>query len=218
MVIRGILWDMDGVLIDTTEAHFEAWRQIMAEQNMELDRQYFLGALGMNNVGAIEYLFRRPTNLHEVAAIGKRKEGLFRKILKGRINLLPGVQDWLGYFSANGFLQAVATSAPWENIDTLIDETGIRHYFQAIVSAYELPGKPDPYVFIEAAKQIGVTAAECLVIEDSTAGVEAARRGGMKCLAIETSNPAAKLTRADFILNRLSDQSPQMVIAKIEKQ
>jgi len=217
MIIRGILWDMDGVLIDTTEAHFEAWRQIMAEQNMELDRQYFLGALGMNNIGAIEYLFRRPTNLHEVDAIGKKKEGLFRKILKGRINLLPGVQEWLDYFRANGFLQAVATSAPWENIETLFDETGIRHYFQAIVSAYEMPGKPDPYVFLEAAKRIDVDVAECLVIEDSTAGVEAARRGGMKCLAVETSNPAGKLTQADFVLYRLSDQSPREVIAQIEK-
>ena len=211
MVIRGILWDMDGVLIDTTDAHFEAWRRIMAEHNMELDRQYFLGALGMNNVGAIKYLFRRPTNPQEVSAIGKKKEELFRKILEGRVHLLPGVQDWLDFFSTHGFPQAVATSAPLENIDVLFDETGIRRYFQAIVSAYEMPGKPDPYVFLEGAKRIDVKAAECLVIEDSVAGVEAARQGGMKCLAVETSNPAEKLTRADWVLNRLSDQKSATV-------
>lgn len=218
MVIRGILWDMDGVLLDTTDAHFESWRQIMAEQNMELDRQYFLGALGMNNIGAIEYLFRRPTQPQEVVEIGKKKEKLFRQILSGRVELLPGVQDWLDFFSANGFLQAVATSAPWENIDALFNETGIRHYFQAIVSAYEMPGKPDPYVFLEAAKRLGFSAAECLVIEDSVAGVEAARRGGMKCLAVETSNPADRLTGANWVLNRLSDEDPRLVLAQVEKQ
>lgn len=218
MAIRGILWDMDGVLIDTTDAHFEAWRQIMAKQNMELDRQYFLGALGMNNVGAIEYLFRRPVNQREVDAIGTMKEELFRKILRGRVNLLPGVQEWLEFFNTHDFLQAVATSAPWANIDTLFDETGIRHFFQAIVSAYDMPGKPDPYVFLEAAKKLGLKPEECMVIEDSVAGVEAARRGGMKCLAIETSNPADKLTRADLVLNRLSDQNPRLVISQIQKK
>ncbi|HWQ05185.1 MAG TPA: HAD-IA family hydrolase [Longilinea sp.] len=218
MAIRGILWDMDGVLIDTTEAHFESWRQVMAERNMELDHQYFLGALGMNNAGAIEYLFRRRTSPQEVAAIGREKEALFRKILKGRVHLLPGVQDWLDYFGANGFHQAVATSAPWENIDTLLDETSIRSHFQAIVSAYEMPGKPDPYVFLKAAKKIGINAVECLVIEDSVAGVEAANRAGMKCLAVETSNPAGKLNQANWVLNRLSDQSPEQFLAQIDKQ
>ena len=215
MNIRGILWDMDGVLIDTTDAHFESWRQIMAEQNMDLDRRHFLGALGMNNVGAIEYLFRRPAHPQEVIEIGQKKEKLFRQILSGRVELLPGVQDWLDFFSANGFLQAVATSAPWENIDALFNETGIRHYFQAIVSAYEMPGKPDPYVFLEAAKRLGFSAAECLVIEDSVAGVEAARRGGMKCLAVETSNPADRLTEANWVLKRLSDEDPRLVLAQV---
>lgn len=217
MTIRGILWDMDGVLIDTTDAHYEAWRRIAAEYDIQLERTYFLGALGMNNTGAIEYLLHRSPDPQECAGIGDRKENLFREILNGRIALLPGVLEWLEYFRAHGYAQAIGTSAPWENIDALMAETGIRPYFQAIVSAYELPGKPDPYVFLEAAHQLGIPPAESLVIEDSVIGIEAARRGGMRCLAVETSNPAEKLGRADWVLHRLSSQTPQRFLAQIEE-
>ncbi len=207
-MLRGILWDMDGVLIDTTDAHYEAWRSIAAGRGIQLERQDFLGVMGRNNIDTIEYLFHRPADPLEALEIGKQKEVMFRSLLRGRVHLLPGVLEWLMYFRSNGYAQAVATSAPWENIDALLAETNIRPYFQAIVSAYDLPGKPDPFVFLEAARQVGVTPAECLVIEDSLVGIEAARRGGMRCLAVETTHPAGKLTKADWILPRLSSQDP----------
>lgn len=216
MTLRGILWDMDGVLIDTTQAHFEAWRTIAAGYGIQLDRERFLGSMGMNNVGAIETLFGRPTNPQEVLEIGDKKEALFRQLLVGRVKLLPGVPEWLQAFQLLGYTQAVATSAPWENIEALIAETGIRPYFQAIVSAYERPGKPDPCVFLEAARQLGLPPQDCLVIEDSLVGVQAARRGGMNCLAVATSFPAEQLAGADWVLARLSSQNPREFIAHFD--
>jgi beta-phosphoglucomutase len=101
---------------------------------------------------------------------------------------------------AGGARQAIASSAPCENIDALVDELAIRPYFQEIVSGADMPGKPDPAVFLTAARAAGHTACACLVIEDSVAGVTAARRAGMKCLAVTTTNPASRLTQADWIL------------------
>jgi HAD superfamily hydrolase (TIGR01509 family) len=218
MTIHAILWDMDGVLIDTTDAHYEAWRAMAAERNIQLDRQRFLGCLGMNNVSAIEYIFGQPPSPQEVIEIGGRKEALFRKILGRQAKLLPGVQEWLSFFKLEGYPQAVATSAPWENIDALLAVTGIRDIFDTVISAYDKPGKPDPYVFLEASRKVGVAPADCLVIEDSLIGIEAARRGGMKCLAVATTYPIAKLEKADWVLHRLSSQRPQEFIRRANKK
>lgn len=217
MILRAVLWDMDGVLIDTTAAHFESWRTVVAECGIQLDRQTFLGLLGRNNIDTVQILMKRPITPREAETIGKKKEELFREMLRGNAKLLPGVLDWLACFRSRGYAQAVATSAPWENIDALMESTGIRPYFQAIVSAYELPGKPDPYVFQEAARQVGIPPAECLVIEDSKAGIEAAKRGGFHCLAVETTHPIEKLQQADWVLHRLSSQDPVDFIAQIGK-
>jgi beta-phosphoglucomutase-like phosphatase (HAD superfamily) len=84
-----------------------------------------------------------------------------------------------------------------------VDELGVRSYFTAVVSGAEMPGKPDPAVFLEAARRIGVPPENCLVIEDSVAGVQAALRGGMKCLAVTTTNPGALLKDAHLILDSL---------------
>lgn len=215
MTIRAILWDMDGVLVDTTDAHFEAWRTIAAQQKIRLDRERFLGCLGMNNQGAVEYIFGRPVSQPESIEIADRKEVLFRSLLVGRAKLLPGVLEWLAFFRNAGFAQAVATSAPWENIDALLSETVIRDSFQAVVSAYRMPGKPDPYVFLEAARQVGAAPAQSLVIEDSLIGIEAARRGGMKCLAVATTYPANRLRHADWVLERLSGMDPRQFVLQL---
>ncbi len=105
--------------------------------------------------------------------------------------------------------QAIASSAPSANIDLLVDELGIRNRFDAIVLGKELPGKPDPAVFLEAARRIGILPEKCIVIEDSVAGVEAAKRGGMKCIAVTTTTPTIGLSSADIVVDRLDSLYPE---------
>jgi beta-phosphoglucomutase-like phosphatase (HAD superfamily) len=102
-----------------------------------------------------------------------------------------------------GIPQAIGSSGPPANIKAIVDSVQIRNYFQALVSAAEMPGKPDPAVFLSAAGQIGAAPAGCLVIEDGLSGVEAAHRAGMKCIAVTTTNPATALVAADIIVDRL---------------
>jgi beta-phosphoglucomutase-like phosphatase (HAD superfamily) len=104
-----------------------------------------------------------------------------------------------------GVRQAIASSAPQENIDVLVDGLGLRQYFAAIVSGATLPGKPNPDVFLEAARQIGVPPSACVVVEDAIAGVQAARNAGMRCIAVTTTNRADKLAAADIVVDRLDE-------------
>jgi len=112
----------------------------------------------------------------------------------------------------------VASSGEMANIVTVIDALGIANYFDALVSGAFLPrSKPDPAIFVQAAGALGVPPARCLVIEDGTVGVEAARRAGMACLAVTTTHPREHLQGADLIVDSLCEISPQMLAALVER-
>ena len=205
---RGILWDMDGVLVDTGEFHYSAWRDVFREVDIPFDRERFRQTFGMNNLDMIMTLLGRQPEAGLVESIGERKESLFRQTISGKAVLLDGARDWLDWLQAHGAAQAIASSAPCENIDALIDELNIRGYFQEIVSGTDMPGKPDPMVFLTAARLLGLSPEACMVIEDSIAGVTAAKRAGMNCLAVTTTNPHEALHQADWILDGFSSHHP----------
>ncbi len=204
-LVKGILWDMDGVLVDTGEAHYISWSQTFEERGLSISREQFQATFGMNNAGILHLLLGESIEPELIVEIGDRKEALFRQAVKGRVRLLPGVREWLERLKARGIKQAIASSAPQANIDALVDEVGIRRYFEAIVSGAGLPGKPHPDVFLEAAKQLGLLPESCLVIEDAVPGVQAARNAGMRCIAVTTTNPAEALQSADVVVGDLND-------------
>jgi HAD superfamily hydrolase (TIGR01509 family) len=165
----------------------------------------FRKTFGMNNRLILTTIFEHDLTEKFIQRVSDHKEELFRQSIKGRAQLLPGVGEWLKFFADKGIKQAVASSAPQANIDALLDELGIRASFQAEAAGATLKGKPDPAVFLLAAKLLNVDPAHCLVIEDAVAGVEAAKRAGMRCIAVQTTNPAAKLARADVVVKDLSE-------------
>jgi HAD superfamily hydrolase (TIGR01509 family) len=211
---KAILWDMDGVLADTSPLHFATWEQVLTEQGIPFDRQKFHHIYGLKNHDLLPYLAGKPLDPQWIERIAAQKELAFRLALPGRLFPLPGVVDWLGRFQSWGCKQAVASSAPPENVETLVDELGIRKYFDALVTPGELPGKPDPAVFLLAASQLGASPQYCLVIEDSIPGIEASLRAKMRCIAVTTTNPPQALTRADIVvetLNQLTDDQVNLL-------
>jgi beta-phosphoglucomutase len=212
--IQAVLWDMDGVMVDTGQYHYQAWMEVLKNYPVTFDWDTFRTTFGMNNTTLITKLFGYDPGRETIAEIGNEKESLFRRIVHGRIGLLPGVQTWLDKLNSNGFPQAVASSAPQANIDLLLDELDVCHYFDAVVSAENMPGKPDPTVFLTAADYLNIPAPNCLVIEDSIAGVSAARSAGMKVIAITNTNPADVLVEADLILDILPE-NPITVIESL---
>jgi beta-phosphoglucomutase family hydrolase len=202
-----VLWDMDGVLVDTGDFHFIAWKKIFDELGLPFDREDFRKTFGMNNTGILEWMYGRKPAYEEISRISDKKEFLFRESIKGKAELLPGVLNWLRQFQAWGIKQAITSSAPPENIEVLVAELKIEDFFDAIVSGFDLPGKPNPDVFLKAANTLQVSPENCVVIEDAIAGVEGAKRAGMKCIAVTTTNPADRLAQADYIVEHLGKMS-----------
>jgi len=215
----GVLWDMDGVLVDTGECHYWSWSETLAEYGIAYSRELFQATFGMNNERALTTILGYKPEPELLSEISERKEQRFREAVRGLARPLPGVLAWLDNLKAAGFRQAIASSAPQANIDALVDELGLRAHFDAIVSGADLPGKPDPTLFLHVARMINVPPERCIVVEDAVAGVEAARQAGMKCIAVTTTNPAQALQAADIVVERL-DALPadafQRLLAKVE--
>jgi len=209
---QAVLWDMDGVIVDSYDGHFHAWQRTFNELGHDLTEDEFARTFGMNNRLILYTILNRTLPEDEFQAVSDRKEEYFRSSIRGSAQLLPGVADWLERFKTMGIKQAVASSAPQANIDAMLEELGIRGYFQAEAAGAAIRGKPDPAVFLMAAEMLGTPPHACLVIEDAIAGVEAARRGGMKCVAVLTTNSAEKLSAADLIVKDLADLTPQALV------
>jgi beta-phosphoglucomutase family hydrolase len=212
---HAVLWDMDGVLVDTGDFHFTAWKQTFEELGTAFDKEDFRATFGMNNAGILEWVYGRKPEPEEVSQVSEKKETLFRELIKGKAEPLPGVLDWLRQFQAWGIKQAITSSAPPKNIEVLVAELKIENFFDAIVSGFDLLGKPNPDVFLKAANAIQVRPENCIVIEDAIAGVEGAKRAGMKCIAVTTTNPASKLTQANYIVDRLGNMNKEDFLSLI---
>ena len=148
---HGVIWDMDGVLVDTGEFHYQSWRRVFADLETDFSRDQFLATFGMNNAGILEEILGYPPEFDFVEKVSDQKEGHFRRTVQGRVKPLPGVLEWLRQLKVMGINQAIASSAPQTNIDVLVDELQIRDFFEVLVSGYDMPGKPSPDVFLRAA-------------------------------------------------------------------
>lgn len=200
---RGVLWDMDGVLVNTGQLHYRSWLAVLNEYGIALTIDRFRTTFGMNNTGVLATLLGREPEPQLVMEVSRRKEEWFRQAARGQVETFPGVRTWLRRLQAEGYRQAIASSAPTENIDALVDELELRGYFAALVSGADLPGKPDPSTYLKAAQALGLPPGRCIVIEDASVGVQGARRAGMKCIAVATTHRPDELRAADIVVERL---------------
>jgi len=213
---QAVIWDMDGTLVDTAELHFRAWTVLCRDLGQPFTRADFAATFGQRNPDIIHQLFGREYTDQEVAELGERKEELYRAAARQGVSLLPGVRALLEGLHAAGFHQAIGSSAPRANLDLILGLPQTERFFDAVVSMEETQrGKPDPQVFLVAAAKLGVAPARCLVIEDAVAGVQAAKVGGMKCLAVRFGghHSAAALSEAgaDLVVGSLEQVSVQTV-------
>lgn len=200
-----VIWDMDGVLVDTAEFHWQAWSALWRDLDLTLDYGAFHATFGQRNPEIIATLLGSDLPPERVAALGKRKEELYRTAVAGRVRALPGVLELTAELAASRVPQAVASSAPLENITLILEELGIGSRFTAIVCDRDVTaGKPNPQVFLVAARRLGVPPDRCVVIEDAVAGVAAARSAGMASLAVANTNPPERLSAASRVVATLN--------------
>jgi beta-phosphoglucomutase len=201
---RAVIWDLDGTLINSVEHHWQAWREVMAQENFEFTYEQFTADFGKRNDEILRGYFGENITPEEIERIALAKETHYRDAVRTRgLELLPGARKWLERLRAAGRLQALGTSAPRGNIDAIFDALGIAEFFDAVMSSESVrQGKPAPDVFLAAAEKLGVEPAHCVVVEDAPAGVEAGRRAGMETVGVLTTH--AEL-QADLVVATLDD-------------
>jgi beta-phosphoglucomutase family hydrolase len=205
---KAVIFDLDGVLVDSSRLHFVAWQAWAREVGLEqrVAEAWFRKTFGLRNDAILATLFERPLPPEEVEAHAARKEELFRELARGRIRPLPGAKELIEALHRRGFRLALGTSTPPENVELVLRELELAEHFPArITSADVQRGKPDPEVFLRAAERLSVAPERCVVIEDAEAGVEAAHRAGMACIAVVTTRPSEALATADLIVRSLAD-------------
>ncbi len=206
-----VLWDMDGTLVDTGELHFHAWVRICKEYGKEYTQSDFTATFGKRNPEIINYLFEGKIKDSAADTLGYQKEEYYRsEARKSGISLLPGVENLLRGLHQSGALQAIGSSAPRGNLDLILELTGVGKYMKAMVGMEDTQrGKPDPQVFLIGAERLGVSPSRSIVVEDAVAGVEAAKAGGMKCVAVRFvahhSEEKLKEAGADRIVKSLEE-------------
>jgi HAD superfamily hydrolase (TIGR01509 family) len=212
---RAVLWDVDGTLIDSREYHWLSWHGALAAENFEITREQFELTFGRRNEEILGAYFP-DYDASEIARVGEVKEVAYRELVRaGGIELLPGVRGWLERLRAEGWLQALASSAPRLNLDAIVSALGLEHFFSAVASAEDVTeGKPSPRVFLAAASKLRVEPSACVVVEDAPAGTEAARRAGMRSIGILSSHGELN---ADIVVRTL-EELPEDAFDKLLKK
>jgi beta-phosphoglucomutase len=183
---RGVLWDLDGTLVDSGEFHFESWRAVMQPFGIDVTRERFAASFGQKNDRILREWLGAATAPEVVARVGNEKEAEYRRLARHHgLAALPGAREWVARLRAAGWRQAIASSAPRQNIDTMLELIDLTGAFDAVVAAEDVTvGKPDPQVFLVAAERLGVAPPRAVVVEDAAAGIEAARRAGMASIGV----------------------------------
>jgi beta-phosphoglucomutase len=210
------IWDLDGTMVDTAEMHFQAWAELCRELGRAFTRADFAATFGRRNPEIFQILFGDRFKDAEIEELGFRKEELYRGAARSGVELLPGARQLLEGLQAAGFRQAIGSSAPKANVDLIMSLTRTEQLFDAVSCAEDTQrGKPDPQVFLVAAQKLAVPPERCVVVEDAVAGVQAARAGGMKCIAVTFvgHHPADRLREAgaDLVVKTLEEVSVDAV-------
>lgn len=201
----GVIFDVDGVLVDSAAPHEESWKALAVELGRRITSAQFAATFGRQNRDIIPLLFGE-SDPNRIAALSERKEIIYRQLIRGRVPLVRGAVSLVRALHATGAGLAIGSSGPRENIDLVVHALDASDMFHAIVSAEDVTrGKPDPQVFLLAAERLGRASANCVVIEDAPVGVTAARRAGCKPVAVLMHHPESAFGEACRVYPTLSD-------------
>ena len=206
---RALVWDLDGVIVDSAEAHNRSWVAMAREFGVPYDPDKdFRAIFGRHNTDIITTLWG-ITDPEVIRRMANTKESYFRREAM-HLRPLPGVLELVKALRSAGWKQAIGSSAPLENVRILLEATGLTEYMDAIASGDDVTrGKPDPQVFLIAFQRLVVAPKHGLVIEDAPAGVQAAKRAGAACLAVTTTQRCETLEKAgaDLVVDSLREVS-----------
>jgi beta-phosphoglucomutase len=209
--LQAVIWDLDGVIIDSAEEHRKSWHRMAQSAGLSLTDEQFYATFGMRNDVIIPKLWgpMPPERMQELA---NRKEEYYREFVRNAATPLPGAIELLSALRNAGYCQALASSTPIKNIELVNEVLGLKRYLSTLVSGESVAhGKPAPDVFLKAAAELRIEPARCLVIEDAVAGVDAAHAGGMRCIAVAGERDLPGLRKADLMVKDLTEVTVERI-------
>jgi HAD superfamily hydrolase (TIGR01509 family) len=203
----GCIFDCDGVIVDSSALHIEAWKLLAGEEGLVFPEHLFKKSFGMKNEQIIPQLFGWTADMKEIKRLDQRKELLYRNLVGSRgASTFPGVEPFLNLLHDQRIPCVVGSSAPRANVTVALETLGFGMYFRAIISGEDAAlGKPDPQIFLAGARAMEMAPGQCVVFEDAHVGIAAARAGGMKVVAVANTFPRVSLQEADCVVDRLDE-------------
>jgi HAD superfamily hydrolase (TIGR01509 family) len=212
---------MDGVLVDSADAHRRAWQELGRETGVCFSDALFARTFGQRNENIIP-VWLGEASPARVAKLGDRKEVLYRELVRqGAVLVYPGVGVLFAALRRCGARLAVASSGPRANVDMLMRQLGVTSVVHASLAAEDVKqGKPHPEVFLKAAERLRVPAEQCAVVEDSVHGVEAAKRAGMLAVAVLTTTEHERLLAAgaDYAVPAVCDLNADALAEQLQQR
>lgn len=205
-MLKAVIFDMDGVLVDSEPIHFEVDKQVLKKCGFDGNYNVLSAYIGISNPEMWKDLKEKYNLALSVEELIKLQYDLKIKILHEiKIQPIEGIKDLLNTLKQNKIITAVASSSPRYFIEAMLKKTGIMEYFSVILSGEEVQkGKPQPDIFVKAAELLNVNPQECIVIEDSASGVKAALSAGMKCIGYVNLNSGSQdLSKASAIVDKI---------------
>ena len=200
------VFDLDGVIVDSNRVHAVCWREYLRRCGIETPEDFDLRMYGRRNDDIVRDVFGPDLDPAEVFRHGAEKERLYRQVMRPVLqkNLVPGVAAFLERHQATPM--AVATNGELANADFIIDTGGLRQYFRVVIDGHQVEHpKPDPEIYLRAAEMLSVPPGDCIVFEDSMAGIEAALASGARVAAVTTTHSAAELPHVDVSIQNFLD-------------
>lgn len=217
---RAVIFDLDGVLIDSTEAHFRAWRVVCRDLGIELTWDLFVKTIGTSNDVTVETIFGKGVSPERSRELAHAKEERYRVEVRSNMVVIDGAADLIERLHQAGWPMALGTSAPLANVECVMEAFPAAALLPVKVNADMVStGKPAPFLFLKAAELLGVKPADCVVVEDSLAGLESARRAGMASVGLTTTMTREQLAeKAAAVVDSLREITPEMLDSILEKK
>ncbi|HHV98915.1 MAG TPA: beta-phosphoglucomutase [Clostridiaceae bacterium] len=211
--LKAILFDLDGVIVDTAKYHYLAWKKLADREGIYFDEKINERLKGVSRMASLEIILERSTRAYseqEKLEMTEIKNNWYREMIEQLRpdEILPGVIDFLNSLKMNGIKCAICSAS--KSAAFIIDKLGITQYFDTIVGGQDITkSKPDPEVFLVAAERLNTLPAECVVFEDAYAGIEGAKRAGMKAVGLGDPNI---LTNADIVCKDMTEITLEKVM------
>jgi HAD superfamily hydrolase (TIGR01509 family) len=207
-ILKAVIFDLDGTMVDNMMVHHKAWQKKLGELGLHMGLDEVIQNVHGINEEILERLFGERYNPGERTQLSNEKEAAYREIFLPQLKLVDGLNELLTDLKSKNIPMGIGSAAPEVNVDFVVDNLNIRHWFKLILSSKDVQkGKPDPEVYLKVARQLGVPATSCLIFEDSPIGAEAVERAGAKSIIITTTHRKEEFENIQGILAFISDYS-----------